>query len=607
MPRRLTAPIVRAKRQVADDLRSDPYLAYILLLAAALCSFWIWHRVPNFATRDERWRIVDIMEAIGFYIQDPSVDSLRDGIIFWRSYGATFYLYGIVLLPLLCYLALTGGLEQLTGLSKAWTIGHWTYWQILPSWVWSVAIVSARLVNVTLAVGCVYLIYRIGTMLRDRATGRLASTTLALTWGLVVLAHEAGEDVPALFFLLLTFIYALAYVETGSSRRFLGGCLFGGVAIAFKLTAGVGVVLLAGAYLLRARRHGTTPMKALFRPTMLVSGAAIGIITVYIGFPSAVSGGIDVLVDRVIRGTTAKGSSHGWLRRPSWWWLLRGYLNGLGFPLFVGTVAAVVAAFGRLRYRQRSIETDGMILSLLVVGATLLVFSRWAYIRTHHLLLTVPFLLVLLAVVLQHTAVQRPRLARVATVVLLVTSAFYTGLGTVGYATQPRDQAAEWLTDHAAENATVETYATDPQDAAVPYAMTTHRPNLPTSEEYERVLAEWVLDMPERCPTYIQLNYQTSFMYLAPDNHSERASDHSNPRVRAYYHDLLAEDTYPYEVVARFGREPRFLRTAEPRPVYWEILRAGIYPRTNQYGDPQDFGVDQYTVILERTEASCVG
>lgn len=594
--RRLTGSLTRARRQVADDLRADPYLVYILLFATVLCGFWIWHRVPNFATRDERWRVVDMLEAVGFYIEDPSLSSLREGVTFWRSYGATFYLYGLALLPLLCYLVLTGELAQLTGLSKAWSVDHWTYWHILPSRVWTVAILSARLVNVALAVGCVYLVYRIGTMLRDRATGRLAALVLALTWGVVVLAHEAGEDIPALFFLLLTFAFALKYVQTGTSAQFLWGCLFGGIAIAFKLTAGIGVFLLAGAYVLRAHRPETTPTDALVRPLLLIAGAIVGCVTIYVGYPSAVTGGTEVFFNRVIRGTTAKSETHGWLRRPSWWWILRGYLNGLGLPLFVGSIGAVAAALGRLR--ERSLETAGVILSLLGIGTPLLVFSQWAYVRTHHLVLTFPFLAVLLAVALRRIGVRRPQVARATAIALLVTSAVYTGVGDLGYANQSRDQAEVWLDDRANASTTIETYTGDPQDTAIPYEMSVYRPTTPNSNE-------WTLNMPERCPMYIQLNYQTAFMYLAPETHSVRAGELSNPQLQRYYRNLLAENIYPYEVAATFGREPWFVRENDHPTRAWEILRAGIYPRSIQYGDPQDFGHNQYTVILERTDPNC--
>src|SRR5699024_2307294 len=43
----------RAKRRIIADLRTDPYLLYILFLAMVLAGFWFWHRIPQFATVDE--------------------------------------------------------------------------------------------------------------------------------------------------------------------------------------------------------------------------------------------------------------------------------------------------------------------------------------------------------------------------------------------------------------------------------------------------------------------------------------------------------------------------------------------------------------------------
>ena len=87
--------ISEAKRQALGDLRTDPILRYVLLLSAVLSTFGIWHSLPNFATRDERWRVVDPIEPLGFVLADPSVAALRDGVVFWRPYGATMYLFGL--------------------------------------------------------------------------------------------------------------------------------------------------------------------------------------------------------------------------------------------------------------------------------------------------------------------------------------------------------------------------------------------------------------------------------------------------------------------------------------------------------------------------------
>src|SRR5699024_5872515 len=125
-------------------------------------------------------------------------------------------------------------------------------------------------------IGCVYLTYRLGRAMRDRTTGRLAAVLLSLTWGFLIMAHEVSEDIPALFFLLLVFYLALRYIETGDKAVYLAGCIAGGIAIAFKLTAGTSVILLGLAYVLRARRPGVNPRDALLQPRLLVMAIACG-------------------------------------------------------------------------------------------------------------------------------------------------------------------------------------------------------------------------------------------------------------------------------------------------------------------------------------------
>ncbi|MFC6726847.1 hypothetical protein ACFQE1_21215, partial [Halobium palmae] len=165
------------------------------------------------------------------------------------------------------------------------------------------------------------------------------------------------------------------------------------------------------------------------------------------------------------------------------------------------------------------------------------------------------------------------------------------------------DEATAWLRSDAPANATLETYPNDPQEAAVPHGMTVYRPsnrNATPGGPKENGL-EWMLAVRERCPDYIELTYHEGIMYAAPNNWSERARIISWSQRRQYVLDLLAGDRYPYRVAETFGPRPAFL-DGEPRPSRLrELLQVGLYPRTIQYGDPQDFGVNQYTVILERT------
>lgn len=609
MRRRLRA----AKQQVVDDLATDPYLPYILGFALLLGLVGIWHRVPNFATRDERWRVIDPMEVIGHVVADPSIDALKHGLTSWRNYGATFYLYGIAILPVVAVAAITGQLDvfvdaathRFAAPAGRGTVSYWQHWQGTPDWVWTWSIVLARFVNVVLGVGSVYLMYRIGTRLRDRATGRLAALLLTVTWVFQILIHEAGEDGPGVFFLLAAFYLAIRYVEDGESFHFFAAAVTGGFATAVKLSMGVVAVLLGVAFVLRVRHSDAGWKATLWRPRVFVGAAALGALTIVVGYPSVFAGGLDVLADRIGRGTSAKQDLHGWRDKPSWWWLVRGYLHGAGIPLALGFVGGVLAAVPRLR--ERSIETDGIVLALVGVGLWLAIFARWEYIRSTHLFPTFPLLAVVLAIGLRRLMARRETVGRALVALLLVTSGIYTAVGVAGYVAEPRDQATSWLAGNAAPNATVETYEYDPQEAAVPHGLAVNQPTNRTMTVGGRRVTlawdEWIVAMPERCPDYISLTYPGAISYLVPENHSMRAQDRSNPQLRQYISDLLTEERYPYDIVGEYGPRPWFLRSEnpEPRGRWWNLGRVGVVPRTIQYGDPQDLGIDQYTVVLERT------
>lgn len=579
----------RAKRQVVRDFRADPYLPYILVLATVLSGIWFWHSIPNFATRDERDRIFDALVAYGTFLDDPGFESLKAGIKWGRvPFAGTFYLYVIVLFPVVLAAIVVGEFETILSFSYPDpTFGFWPVWNETPEWFWTWVLVLVRLTSVFFAVGSVYLTYRIGTTARDRQTGRLAAVLLTLTFGFLVMAHEGGEDMPALFFFLLAIYLALRYTETGDAAPYLIGCASGGVAIAFKLTAAPVVLLLGVAYFLRIRNAGFT---ALFRPLLLVSGVVIGAAAIVIGFPSVLVSGPDPLIERVTEGATSRTTGYYGPDAPIWWWYLRNYLNGLSLPLFVGSIGGVLASLFRLR--ERSTESNATLLLLTGIAAYILLYSTWHGFRVHHLLPTFPLLAVLLAAVLSRLYEHSPGIARPVIAVLLVTSGTYAVGGDLGYATQPRDGAVEWLEQNVPENATMEVYRRDMQDAAIPHGLAINHPNARGQRAAENVAP--------RCPEYIQLGYRDLY-YLNPNTYLR-----NDPERAAYFRALLSGE-YNYKIVAEFGDQPQNYvpHPSSPGSVLG-ALRVGIVPRVPQYGDEQDLGPDQYTVILRRT-APCDG
>ncbi|WP_335998665.1 ArnT family glycosyltransferase [Halorientalis halophila] len=577
----------RVRGTVADDLRADPYLPYVLLLAVVLCSFWFWHRIPNFATRDEKSRLFDAMVPIGRVLAEPSIESLQNGVEWSRvPFGATLYLNALALLPVVIVAALVGDLSAFTDLGyPSYEFGFYPAWAATPEWIWTWSLAFVRLFNVAFAIGAVYLTYRIGTAARDRATGRLAALLLTLTFGFLTIAHEGGEDMPALFFTLLALYLVLRYVQTGDGTAFLAGSAAGGVAIAFKLTAAPVVLLIGLAYLLRAHSADADPVDVLLQPKLLLGGAVFGLVAILLGFPTFLVGGVDLFVARVFEGSAGRMNHPTGPDAPIWWWFLRGYFSALSLPLFAAALVGVVASLESVR--DRATSTHAVALAFAALTTYLLLFSRWHDFRVHHLLPTFPFIAVLLAVSLVRFRERNPKIAAPVIALLLVTTGIYAGYGTVGFASMPRDQAEAWLEDDADENATLEVYRRDFQDAAIPHGM---RVNHLFGEEDEAEAAAV-----DPCPEYIQLGYR-DLLYLKDDTYFRNGE-----AQKRYIRELLSGE-YNYRIAAEFGpRPPNFVPDRPTPGSLTELFRLGLVPQTDQFADEQELAANQYTVILRQT------
>ncbi|MXR51717.1 dolichyl-phosphate-mannose--protein mannosyltransferase [Halovenus sp. WSH3] len=599
---RLRGAASAATRRLLSDLRTDRYLKYILLAVVLLAGFYFWHRIPNFATWDEHNRVLDPLVAYSSVLSNPTPVGIHEGVSWGRApFGATFYVYAIAVLPVVLAAVLSGNVEAITGIGfPADTYAHYPVWASTPEWVWTWSLLFVRLTNVLFAAVTVYLVYRLGTELRNRWTGRVAAVLLTVTFGFLKLAKEGGEDIPATMCLVLTLLYLLRYLRTGHRRQFYLASVAGGVAIAFKLTVAPLVLLFVLAFALSARTEEGTWREVLWEPRFLLKGAGIGAVTILLGFPTALVGHIDLVAIRIGGGAGRTGTAVG-PTAPLWWWFLRTYVSAFGWPLLVGTAGGVVGAVATLRrlapetLRTPAPEFDERLLLVAVLGCFWLLFSTFHDFRVHHLLPTVPVLMVLLADWLWLLRDRRRQVGRVLTAGLVVSSALYAGVGVGMYASMPRDEATEWLSENADEDATMETYYHGFLENAIPHDM--------------RINPIWRgMDDPavEACPTYIQVGYK-ELLYLQDIPDDQRGYDiDSRVDERARYIRALLDSEYNYEIVAEFGdRPPNFVPSrAEPGSLR-DLVPLGINPHSDQYGDEQELRVNQYVAILEHS-GSCV-
>jgi hypothetical protein len=405
---------------------------------------------------------------------------------------------------------------------------------------------------------------------------------LSLTFGFLTISKEAGEDMPALVFVLLALYLLVRYVQTDDGTLFLAASAAGGVAIALKLTAAPVILLIGVAFLLRAHAADAPLSETLYRPKLLLSGALLGFAMIVLGFPTALVAGAEPFIERVFGGSTSRMSHTTGPDAPMWWWFLRGYFSALGLPLFAAATASVVATVATLRDRGSAFH--GTVLVLTGLTAYIAMFSQWHDFRVHHLLPTFPLIALLVGGRLVQLRDRAPSLAKPVMAVLLVTTAVYAGIGTAQFASMPRDEATAWLEDNSEEGDVVETYRVHIQDTAIPHSMPA-RYSFDDDDTQEAMT----------CPRYIQIGYR-DLLYLKEDTY------YRNGDAQATYLRGLLNEEDNYEIVAEFGERPPNFVPQRPTPgSFTDLLRLGVVPHTDQFADEQELAANQYTLILERT------
>lgn len=511
LPNGVRSPLSGVFNWMRADLRVDPYLKYLLLMTLVLAGFFMWYSVPNVTRPDEFSRVLDAIVALNHIVADPSVASLQRGVEHGRAFGASFYLSLLAALPAYLFAFVTGQLDLI--ISANAMRSRWEIWLSLPEWLWTTSILTGRLFMVLFAIGCVYITYRIGTTMRDRTAGRLAGLLLALSFSFLRQAHEFSEDVPALFFLLLTLYLALRYTETGNKKIYLAGCAAGGLAIGFKFLAGACVFVLGMAYLLRVRRvrhEGATVFAALIRPRLIVGGLALGAGAIALGYPSFLVAGLDPIVKRLTVSTADKASVMRNGTTPILHQLIFFYGGGLGIPLAVTGVTSVLANIPTVR--RHDSEANGVALVLTGLSIYFLVYSRWVYVQPHHLLPTFPLFVLLVGVLLSRLDVRLPHLGRAIIAVLIITTGIYASVGVLKYAGD--DKAPErWIENEVPAEASMEVLVPRPQMAAPLHGSDVGHYVSPDIGTYDRLkgegwspqgFKEWQRGVTERSPDYIQ-------------------------------------------------------------------------------------------------------
>lgn len=107
--------------------------------------------------------------------------------------------------------------------------------------------IPSRLAMAVIAVGCVWLTYRVGRILFGEATGLVAAALLAVNPLHIAWSQVVRTDIHASLFMLASLLFATRIAKVGRPRDYLFAGLYIGVAMATKWPSATGFVAVIGA------------------------------------------------------------------------------------------------------------------------------------------------------------------------------------------------------------------------------------------------------------------------------------------------------------------------------------------------------------------------
>ncbi|MDI6892275.1 MAG: glycosyltransferase family 39 protein [Actinomycetota bacterium] len=300
-----------------------------------------------------------------------------------------------------------------------------------------------RLVTALLGTFTVYVVYLIGRKMFDRETGLLAALFLALYFLHVKDSHYLTVDVPATFFVALSFFFSYLVLEKNETKHYILAGLIAGLAAATKYNAILVVIPLALAYVFRSLRDGVFGGKVWLGFFFAALGFFIGCPYSVLDLPTFLDGvAFDIYHYRM--GHEGFEGSNNWLFYSRY--LFR---EGVGPTLFPLTCGGVLLSFAKRR------EKDWLLLSFPLIYFVLLSTQKVNFVR--NLLPILPFLAIFGAIFARRAAtviLDQVKLARslrialiaiflISVLTLPVVKALEFGYGCSQKST--RTLAAEWI------------------------------------------------------------------------------------------------------------------------------------------------------------------
>ena len=301
----------------------------------------------------------------------------------------------------------------------------------------------------------VLLTYQIVSRMWGLRTGLLAALLTAVSPVLVTNAHYFKNDMPLLFFILVTLLFSLRIVERGKTRDYVLAGVFCGITTATKWHGFTAAIFIITAHFMYRRRnpgelasHGRLLLSFLcFTGALLVAVPGV-----FLHFDVVRTGVARELERRVGQKTgfmltMAKNNPN-----PA---TLMSY--GFGALPFLVSIASLVYLAVRKRDAFLFLLLPFTVLLLVVFGVLKAAFVRYLVPLT-------PFLMAMVARA-THDLMRRRGFLRIAAIAAVTATGIYALLNSLAYITpmsrkDPRTLATDWLTRNVPEQShlTIETF-----------------------------------------------------------------------------------------------------------------------------------------------------
>ncbi|HZK66773.1 MAG TPA: glycosyltransferase family 39 protein, partial [Chloroflexota bacterium] len=213
---------------------------------------------------------------------------------------------------------------------------------------------ATRTVMALLSGGTVILAYLAGRDLLGRKIGQLAPWFLAASFLHVRNSHYGTNDVMATFFAMASFLFAVRVYRQGRWSDYLWAGAIGGIATSAKYNAGLFVLPLLAAHVLRVLETGSPFSLSRWKPAPLVAAYAISLGAFILGTPYSLLDWPAFWAD--FRRQVGYGAVvwFGQQQVPSWWAYTTGLIQGFGLmPLLLAL--AGIPALVRSKRRELAI------------------------------------------------------------------------------------------------------------------------------------------------------------------------------------------------------------------------------------------------------------